>query len=400
MLFYYFIYLILLLEFVNSFNILPKYSRNEISSFSISILKNQFKSIPFSTTTSNVINKNMNVNDIKKRKSYTSLNMVSSNNNENDKIINILDKLTGYFPLWVVSFSILGTLHPELLLWFVQYITPALAFTMIGMGMTLNTSDFSRISKNKLSIALGIFCQYSFMPLIAYTSAKLFGLEKNIASGLILVGCAPGGTASNIVSLVAQADTALSVLMTTLSTLMAIFMTPFLTSQLAGGLVQINTMDLVLSTLQVVLIPVILGLGINKTIPKVAAKVSNYTPFCSVLLVAMICGSISAKNSVAQLLSSTATTVLPIKKIIFAVTALHAGGFALGYMFPKLMGSEEPVCRTISIETGMQNSALAAVLASSFPNPTLTALPAVISATVHSVIGSILASIWRNQKKN
>ncbi len=394
MIFYCIFTLCFILEITNSFNLVSKSSRNYVSSSTL--WNRQLKSISGRSTTT------MNSNKIYKRN--LSLQM-SVSNNEANKLISVLDKLTGYFPLWVVSASVLGTLRPELLMWFAEYVTPALALTMIGMGMTLKTSDFSRISNNKLQLLIGICCQYSIMPLVAYTSAKLFGLEKNIASGLILVGTAPGGTASNLCSLLAQADTALSVLMTTISTLMAIFMTPFLTSQLAGGLVQINTIDLVISTLQVVLIPVILGLSINSTVPKVAAKISNYTPFCSVLLVALICGSISAKNSAAQVLSSSVTTIgtaslpmLPIRKIILAVTTLHATGFALGYLFPKLMGSDEPVCRTISIETGMQNSALAAVLASSFPNPTLTALPAVLSATVHSVIGSFLAAIWRKKK--
>ena len=306
----------------------------------------------------------------------------------------LMDKATGLFPAWVVAASFNGAINPSTLTWFTPYITPALSITMIAMGMTLSTNDFKRISDNPTNVIVGILCQYTIMPLLAYSSAKFFALPPDLASGLILVGCAPGGTASNLCTLIANADVALSVLMTAASTCLAIFATPFLTSQLAGGLVKINSMDLVISTLQVVLLPVLLGFVINSKAPSISEKVSKYTPFLCVILVALICGSISATNAAASI---TSVVAVPLLRVIGAITTLHSGGFLLGYTTAKLLKSTEAASRTISIETGMQNSALAAVLANHFPNPTLTALPGCISATVHSCIGSLLAAIWRNK---
>ena len=200
------------------------------------------------------------------------------------------------------------------------------------------------------------------------------------------------GTASNLVTLIAQSDVALSVLMTTLSTLLAFIMTPFLTSKLAGSFVEVKASELVNSCLEVVLGPILLGVGLNFKFPQFCNKVSKLTPFISVLLVALICGSVSASNA-----------GIPLGKaglnLLGAVGCLHLAGFGLGYVLAKyITKSGEKRARTISIETGMQNSALAVVLSKHFPSPLLCSLPGAISATTHSVIGSTLATLWRNKK--
>jgi BASS family bile acid:Na+ symporter len=238
-------------------------------------------------------------------------------------------------------------------------------------------------------VLLGFVAQFSVMPLAGAAMAKLWGLGPDLASGLILVGCAPGGTASNLVALIAQADVALSVLMTMASTVAAIVMTPLLTSKLAGSYVEIKAADLVWSTLNVVLLPVTAGLALNSVAPKASKALAKYTPFLSVLFVSAICGAISAANSGAIALKSVGV------QLIAAIVSMHSIGFALGYFASKKLGAGESRSRTISIETGMQNSALAVVLAKHFPNPTLSSLPGAFSATAHSVIGSILAAYWR-----
>lgn len=269
--------------------------------------------------------------------------------------------------------------------------TPALALTMISMGMTLTPSDFKEILKQPQFPLVGFVCQYSIMPTLALLSARLFSLGPELTSGLILVGCAPGGTASNLVTLISKADVALSVLMTAFSTIGAIFMTPYLTSKLAGSIVTINPSDLVVSTLQVVLAPVLIGVFLNTTFPEESARASEYTPFMSVLLIALICGTISASNA-------SVAAAIPAGRLLGAVTTLHSGGFLLGYILARFVaGAGEQQARTISIETGMQNSALASVLAQHFPNPILTALPGCWSATVHSMLGSLLAAWWRRR---
>jgi len=304
-----------------------------------------------------------------------------------------LDCATNMFPFWVLGASVLGWVQPTMFLWMGPFVTPALALTMLSMGMTLTIGDFKRVATMPQWVLLGFLVQFTVMPVTAATMAKLWGLCPDLASGLILVGCAPGGTASNLVSLIAKADVALSVLMTMASTLAAIVMTPLLTAKLAGGYVEVKAAELVISTLQVVLGPVVAGLSINTVAPVFTKKAGEFTPFLSVMLVSAICGCISAANS------GTALKSIGVK-LIGAILSLHSIGFGLGYYISKMAGSGETRARTIAIETGMQNSALAVVLAKHFPNPALSSLPGALSATVHSVIGSILAAYWRKTSSN
>lgn len=312
----------------------------------------------------------------------------SSTIRKENKTLLIFDKLTNLFPFWVVAFSGLGFFYPKSFKWFEPFIRPALISTMIAMGMTLTIEDFSRVLKNWHYVLVGFIAQYSIMPLSAAFVCKLFHLPPDLASGVILVGCAPGGTASNLVAMIAEADIALSVLMTAASTVAATIMTPLLVTRLAGGYVTIKSSDLVLSALSVVLMPVVLGLGINTKFPKAAGKVSGYTPFLSVLLVSFICGSVSASNSGIRLGALR-------NSLLAAIVLLHSLGFLVGYVFARVFQATERESRTISIETGMQNSALAVVLAQHMPNPVLSGLPGAISATCHSVLGSLLAAVWR-----
>lgn len=192
------------------------------------------------------------------------------------------------------------------------------------------------------------------------------------------------------VLIIPGADLPLSVLMTAASTLAAVVMTPLLTSKLVGSSIVVNAWDLVMSSLNVVLLPVFFGLLLNTKYPKTCQQVGKYTPFISVLLVSMICGTVSAANSAAGL----GTFSL---RLLLSICLLHSSGFLWGYVLAKVTRAGERRARTISIETGMQNSALACVLAQHFPNPHLCALPGSISATCHSVIGSLLAAYWRKR---
>lgn len=297
------------------------------------------------------------------------------------------DKATNNFPLWTIAASVMGFAHPKAFLWFKPYVTPALAATMLTMGMTLTLSDFKRIGKSPTDVLVGFFAQFSIMPTIAYTISRALKLSPELSAGLILVGCAPGGTASNLVTLIAGADVALSVLMTLCSTTAAIFMTPYLTSLLAGNFVDVKAKELVWSTLSVVFGPVLAGLALNTKLPKVCATASKVTPAISCFLIAAICGCVQAMNSTA---SNVVTGTL-----LAAIALLHTFGFGLGYAVAKLLGLSEKKARTVSIETGMQNSALAVVLAEHFPDPVTSGLPGAFSATIHSTLGSILAAWWR-----
>lgn len=301
----------------------------------------------------------------------------------------LLEQLSNAFPLWVAGACGLALFHPALFTWFAgPLIGWGLAVVMLGMGMTLAPADFARVTSRPGAVFAGFIAQFAIMPTAAWSLATLLDLPTPFAVGLILVGCCPGGTASNVVTYIAKADVALSVTMTTCSTLAAVILTPLLTSFLAGHLVEVDAFKLFLDTLQVVVAPVALGIFLNRFAPTVVTRVTPVAPLVSVLAVALICGSIIGQNAKAVQDSGLS--------LLTAVVLLHATGFGVGYAFARMVRFPEIVARTVSIETGMQNSGLGAVLANNnFPTEPLTAVPCAISALVHSVLGSLLAGLWR-----
>jgi len=293
------------------------------------------------------------------------------------------------FPVWVLTGGLLALLHPPLFTWFSgQLIVWGLAVIMLGMGVTLDISDFKKVLKMPKAILAGFVAQYSIMPFLGWSVAHLLKLEPDFAVGLILVACCPGGTASNVVTYIAKANVALSVLMTTCSTFGAIVMTPLLTKWLAGAYVPVDAMALFIDTVKVVLAPVTIGLILHHTVPRAVKFVLPVAPLISVITITLICASIIGQQSERIIHSGS--------KLLLAVFLLHAGGFALGYLFAAALGYDRIIRRTISIEVGMQNSGLGTVLAiRNFPQMPSAPTPCAISATFHSVIGSFLAGVWR-----
>ena len=263
-----------------------------------------------------------------------------------------------------------------------------LAFIMLCMGLTLTFDDFRRIARMPRVVAIGFAAQYSIMPLLAWGIAIGLDLPAHFAVGLILVGCCPGGTASNLVSYIAKADVALSVVMTVCSTLAAVILTPLLTQLFAGTLVPVDTWMLFKQTLQVVIFPVVLGVLLNRWVPQLVQRVMPVAPLLSVLGVCVICAVVFAAN---------ADTILTHGgELILAVALLHGGGFLIGYQFAQIFGCHTQSARTISIEVGMQNSGLAIVLAKqAFPMLPLAPVVGAISVLMHSLVGSSLAALWR-----
>ncbi|HMP82746.1 MAG TPA: bile acid:sodium symporter family protein [Verrucomicrobiota bacterium] len=301
----------------------------------------------------------------------------------------LLSALTNLFPAWVLVGGALALVCPHWFTWFSgDLITWGLAVIMLGMGITLSVDDFKAVLRLPKAVAAGFVAQYLIMPFLGWTIAHGLGLETSLAVGLILVSCCPGGTASNVVTFLAKANVALSVLMTMCSTFGAIVMTPLLTRWLAGTYVPVDAWGLFLSTVKIVLAPLVIGLALHHYAPRFVKRILPVSPLVSVLVITLICASIIGSSS--ERLKEAGGTLL------LAVFLLHAGGFGLGYIVARLLKFEEINCRTVSIEVGMQNSGLGAALARKhFPLLPDSALPCAISATFHSVIGSILAGIWR-----
>lgn len=302
-----------------------------------------------------------------------------------------LELAANAFPLWVLAACTLALVEPAWFTWFRgEAIVVGLAVIMLGMGITLSVADFARVATRPGTVAAGFVAQFAIMPTAGWLVATLCDLETPFAVGLMLVACCPGGTASNVVTYIARADVALSVLMTTCTTLGAVVLTPLLTKLLAGRLVEVDAWGLFFSTLQVVVLPVAAGVAINRFLPGVVRAVLPVAPLVSVLTIALVCASIIGQNAAAVLTSGP--------RLVGAVVLLHGLGFGVGYLFARLFGYDRTVARTISIEVGMQNSGLGVVLAQKhFPAEPLTAVPCAISSVVHSVIGSLLAGWWRTR---
>lgn len=299
-----------------------------------------------------------------------------------------LYRLTNAFPVWVVAGALLALIHPPLFTWFSGPLIPlGLGIIMLGMGLTLSFKDFRGVFTRPREIFLGILLQYTVMPLLGWLLSYLFHLPLFFAVGLILVASCPGGTASNVVSYLAKADVALSVIMTSVSTLLAVVMTPLLTALLAGSRIDVNAWKLFFDTFQVVILPVIAGLAMNRYTPKLTGAVLPFAPLAAVVFITLIVSSIVGGGRDLILKSGMA--------LIAAVFCLHAFGFLLGYGLSLWLLKKEIPARTISIEVGMQNSGLGVVLArSNFSHPA-AAIPSAISSVFHSVIGSALAAYWR-----
>ncbi len=296
-----------------------------------------------------------------------------------------------WFPAWVLGAALLALWQPALFTWFSgPWIVWGLAVVMLGMGITLGVEDFAAVLKMPRAIALGFVAQYTIMPLLGWSVAKLLALPPAFAVGLILVACCPGGTASNVVTYLARANVALSVLMTMCSTLAAVVMTPLLTGWLAGAYVPVDAWGIFLTTAQVVLAPVLLGLLLHHSAPHFTAFVLPAGPILSVLLISLIVASIVGQNAAAIFAHGP--------QLLLAVTLLHGGGFALGYALSRVLRFDRRTARTVSLETGMQNSGLGAVLAKTrFAADPLTAVPSALSSVCHSLLGSLLAAWWRRR---
>jgi len=301
----------------------------------------------------------------------------------------MLDRLTNLFPVWVLLGGLLALVHPPLFSWFAgPFIVWGLAVIMLGMGITLGVDDFRAVLRMPGAIAAGFAAQYTIMPFLGWGIARGLELPTPYAVGLILVACCPGGTASNVVTYLARAHVALSVSMTLCSTFGAIAMTPLLTKWLAGTYVPVDAGRLFLDTVQIVLLPILLGLALHHGAPRVVAAVLPFAPLVSVVVIALVCASVIGQNA-ASILDSGALLLL-------AVFLLHAGGFLLGYAFAWIFGYHRIVRRTISIEVGMQNSGLGTALAQrNFPALPTAPVPCALSAVFHSVLGSLLAGLWR-----
>lgn len=293
------------------------------------------------------------------------------------------------FAIWTLLFALAGFFVPALFINLKFLIVPLLGIIMFGMGLTLNVKDFSELFSRPLQVLLGTASQFLIMPLVAWLLTKLFALDPMLALGVILVGSAPGGTSSNVITYLSKGDVALSVTITGISTLLAPLVTPLLLKFYAGEILHIALLPLMVSIAKMVLIPIGLGLLINHLLKDKIKPLTNVLPLVSVVGIVMI---------VAIVVAASKDKIVEIGLVIAFIVMLHnIGGYMLGYLLSKLFGFELPQQKAISIEVGMQNSGLAAALASANFHP-VAAVPAAMFSVWHNISGAILANYFSQKK--
>ena len=273
-----------------------------------------------------------------------------------------------------------------------QLISVLLGIVMFGMGMATKLDDFKIVFSRPRDIALGCAAQFTIMPALAWCLARLFGLDEALTLGVVLVGCCPGGTASNVMTYLAKGDLALSVGMTGVSTVLAPFLTPALTLLLAGQTVKVDAVGMFVGILWIVILPIGLGLAAKRFFPKATERAVRFMPTVSSVAIAVIIALVIAAN--ARHLATGGWTVL-------LVVILHnVCGLALGYLIAAALRLAEPKRRALCIEVGMQNSGLAASLAAAhFAAYPMAAVPGAIFSVWHNVSGALVARLFARRRR-
>ena len=294
-----------------------------------------------------------------------------------------MSKFNALFPLWAVLLSAAAFFADRQFAALEGAIVPLLSLVMFMMGLTLTRGDLLRISRNPMPVFTGVLLQFLLMPLAAFVLADMMRLSPQLTAGLVLVGCCSGGTASNVIAWLARGDVALSISMTLASSLIGVVATPLLVSFYLAQTVQVDTLGLLLSILQMVLLPVLLGGICNHFLSGFIRRIEFVLPSLAICAIVLIIAIVVALNA----------AMLPQVGLLAAVAVIlhNLLGLSGGYWCSRLLGMDRKQSRTIAIEVGMQNSGLGVALALQFFSAT-AALPGALFSVWHNITGSILAS--------
>jgi len=298
----------------------------------------------------------------------------------------ILSFYTKYFAVWVILFGVVAYVWPGPFVALKGYMDWFFALTMFGIGAVLQVEDFKRIVAKPIGVVIGSVAQFSIMPLGAFFLAKLFRLPPEIAVGLILTGSAPGAMASNVMSYIAKADTAYSVSLTTVSTLLCPLLTPGLTFILARSRLEVPFLEMVMSVVKMVIVPLFIGFGVRHYFKRSIEKILPVFPAISVTFIIFICSLVIALNK------SYLAQVTGI--ILAAGVVLNVFGMLAGYGVGSAFRMEVARRRTLAIEIGMQNAGLGTVLALKHFGEK-AAMPAAIFVFICIVTASLVAALWQ-----
>ncbi|MBN9044610.1 MAG: bile acid:sodium symporter family protein [Rhizobiales bacterium] len=289
------------------------------------------------------------------------------------------------FAVWVILFAVLGFFFPDVFKHLTPFIALLLGIIMFGMGLTLSLDDFRALIKRPFEVAIGVIAHFFIMPVLAVILTRVIPMSPEVAAGVILVGCCPGGTSSNVMTYLAKGDVALSVACTSVTTLAAPIVTPFLVWLLASQYLPVDPFAMFVSILQVILLPLVLGFIVQKLMPGVVKASMPLLPIVSVIGIVLI---------VAAVVGASKGAIASSGLLIFLIVVLHNGfGYLFGYFTAKLFGLNLPKRKALAIEVGMQNSGLGAALATAYFSP-VAAVPSAIFSVWHNISGATIANYF------
>jgi bile acid:Na+ symporter, BASS family len=297
----------------------------------------------------------------------------------------MLARVTRLFPLWAVLASLAAYFSPASVSPIAPHVTTLLTVIMLAMGVTLSMADFRRVFTRPAPVIAGIVLHYLVMPLAAWAIARALHMPPDLTAGMVLVGSVASGTASNVMIYLARGDVALSVTISALSTLVGVFATPLLTRLYVDASIVVDVHGMLMSILQIVALPIVVGLVINHLFGRLVRKIEPILPLVSMIAILLI---------IAAVVGGTQKSIASVGLVVMLGVVLHNGiGLLGGYWGGRLLGFDEAVCRTLAIEVGMQNSGLAATLGKLYFSP-LAALPGALFSVWHNLSGSLLAGYW------
>jgi BASS family bile acid:Na+ symporter len=294
------------------------------------------------------------------------------------------------FPVWALIASGIAVAAPAPWIAMQPAITWLLGIVMLGMGATLTLDDFRRIARRPLTIGIGAALQFGLMPALAWLIGNTLGLPLELTVGLVLVGAAPGGTASNVICYLARGDVALSISLTFVSTLLSVVATPGLTWLYVGASVPVPAMSMLWSIARVILLPVALGVALRRVLGERIERMETALPLISMLAILWIIAIVVGLNA------DQIGRLGPI--VVLAVASHNLLGLAGGYGMARLLRCDEATARTLSIEVGMQNSGLGVALATQYFS-SAAALPGAVFSIWHNLSGSVLATWWSRAQR-
>jgi bile acid:Na+ symporter, BASS family len=301
------------------------------------------------------------------------------------------------FTIWIIVAVAIGMFYPQYFqkigdFKFTKLIVPLIQLIMFSMGTEMSLKDFEGVIKTPKAVLIGLVCHFTIMPLVGFTLATTFGFPPEIAAGIVLMGSVPSGVTSNVLAFIAKANMPLSVTIATVSTLIAPLATPFLMKMLAGQFVKIDFVVMMIHVTEIIIVPIILGLIINKLIRNGAKWLQTIMPMLSMCGVFMV---------ILLIVASGRDALLNIGPLLFVASIIHhSTGYLLGYWSGRLMGLDEATSRTISLEVGMQNAGLASGIALQMGKVATVGLASAIAAPWMTISGSLLANWWRNKSSD